>query len=56
MKTNIKTVAVILAASSIVFLNSCKKEDESVSKPIIDLLELGLNDSHLAYIGGDLHI
>jgi hypothetical protein len=59
MKTTIKTMAVIFAATSMVFFNSCKKE-ETPAKPVINILELGEGDGHgndhTAVIGGDLHI
>jgi hypothetical protein len=36
-------------------LNACKK-DEVISKPEIDLTELGYENSKIGYTGSDLHI
>ena len=56
MNTKIKTMAVILAAISMFFFNSCKKDEDTVAKPAITVLEVGLGNSHVAYAGADLHI
>lgn len=56
MNTKIKTIAVILAALVIIFLNSCKKDDELVAKPVISEIELGMGNSHIGVIGSDLHV
>lgn len=55
MKTRIKTLALILIATSMLFFTSCEKDDY-LPKPVISSLELGLADSHIAYVGADLHI
>ncbi|MBN2634723.1 MAG: DUF4625 domain-containing protein [Prolixibacteraceae bacterium] len=55
MKKTIKTILLLFVAATLVFFTSCEKDDE-VAKPIIALTELGLSDSHVAYIGADLHI
>jgi len=35
---------------------SCEKDEVELPKPTINGLELGIGDSHVAYIGSDLHI
>jgi len=52
---NPRVLFIALTFATSLFLASCDKEEE-VAKPIIDLQELGLSDSHVAYIGSDLHI
>jgi hypothetical protein len=49
-------MVIILAATSIVFFNSCKKDkdDEVVPKPVISELEVGTRNSHLGVIGSDM--
>lgn len=38
-------------------LTSCSKDEETaLAKPVINLMEVGLGNSHVAYIGADLHI
>ncbi len=56
MNTKIKTIAAILLVTSIVFFNSCKKDDETIPKPVVDLTELGYENSKIGYAGTDLHI
>ena len=59
MNTKIKTIAVILAATSMVFFNACKKE-EIPAKPVITIMEIGEGDTHgndhTATIGGEMHV
>ena len=55
MKTTIKTFAFLFTTTSLLFFTSCEKDDE-VPKPVINIWELGLGDSHVAWIGADLHI
>jgi len=55
MKTAIKTIAILFIAASMLYLTSCEKDD-AVAKPVINILELGIGNSHVAYIGADLHI
>jgi hypothetical protein len=50
-----KTILLLFVAATLVFFTSCEKDDD-VAKPVINVLELGLADSHVAYIGADLHI
>jgi hypothetical protein len=54
MKSKMKIIAIILIGG-IFFLNACKK-DEVISKPEIDLTELGYENSKIGYTGSDLHI
>jgi hypothetical protein len=55
MRTTFKTITLLFIATSTLFFTSCEKDDD-VAKPVINILELGLGDSHVAYIGADLHI
>ncbi len=51
-----KHIGLIAIAFTIgLFFPSCENEDE-VTKPEIDLLELGIENGRVAYIGADLHI
>ncbi|PKP52431.1 MAG: hypothetical protein CVT92_08990 [Bacteroidetes bacterium HGW-Bacteroidetes-1] len=45
----------LLIATLVISFSSCKK-DETVSKPQINLTELGYENSGIAYAGNDLHI
>lgn len=56
MNTKIKTMAAILAATSIIFFNSCDDDDDSGAKPEIQLNEVGLENSKIGVIGSDLHV
>ncbi len=51
---NTKTFFIAALLSTGLFLISCN--EEGVNRPVISDLELGLNNSHVAYIGADLHI
>jgi len=53
MKTKIRAMAAILAAASIVIFYSCEKD---VPKPVVNLTELGYENSKTGYAGSDLHI
>ena len=53
-KNNLYTIWLILFG--LVLIASCKKEDETVSKPVISQFELGLENSKTGYVGADLHI
>lgn len=54
MNTN-KLFSVLIALMFALMFLSCQKEKE-VAKPVVTAFELGLNNSGLAYIGGDIHI
>ncbi len=56
MNTKIKTMAVVLAASSMVLFTSCDKDDEVISKPVISGVELGTSNGHIGIVGSDLHV
>lgn len=58
MNTKFKTMAAILAVTSIISLYSCDDDDNdnSVSAPQIDLSEVGLDNSKVAVIGSDMHL
>ncbi len=55
MKLKLKLVAASIAVLGVLGLNSCKEEAET-AKPVITLIELGLGNNHIGYIGADLHI
>lgn len=56
MKTKIKTMALVFAAASTLFIISCQKDEETTAKPAITLTELGYDNSKIGYSGSDLHI
>lgn len=54
MKTRVlKIVAVI---TSLMLFTSCEDDEVEISKPVIGELELGIDNSHIAYIGSDMHM
>jgi len=56
MNSKLKTFALFLLVVATPLFTSCEDDEDNFEKPVISELELGLDDSHLAYIGGDLHI
>lgn len=50
-----KTLTLLLTIAMMALLASCEK-DADTAKPVTNDMEIGLNDSHTAYIGSDLHI
>jgi len=52
---NKKTLLPLIAFTSLLFFASCDKDDK-IAKPVIKNLEIGIGDSHIAYIGSDLHV
>ncbi len=56
MNTKIKATTFAIALLGLVVFNSCKKEEESIAKPQITLTEVGLENSHIGYIGSDFHL
>jgi len=56
MKNKIKymKVVVLLGVSVMMLATACKKEDNN--PPVISNFEVGLSNSHIAYVGADLHI
>lgn len=56
MNTKFKTLAVFFTVALMAVFTSCDKDDNAYPKPTIGALELGIGNSHLAYIGADLHI
>ncbi len=56
MLNKIKTIAIAIAAASLIFFTSCDDDDDNASKPQIYNLELGLNNTQIGVIGSDLHI
>ena len=55
MRTKIKTIAFFLTATMLLFFSSCE-DDDDVPEPIINNMEIGISNSHIAYIGSDLHL
>ncbi len=56
MNKLIKTMAVIFTATSFFFFTSCNKDDNTNPKPVVNLTELGYENSKIGYAGSDLHI
>ncbi len=57
MNLKMKSISFFLAITIMAILSSCDNDDDDVvPKPTISGLELGYGDSHVAYIGADLHI
>jgi len=54
MKRNLILTSIFLFAISLIF--SCKKNDDDNQKPVVTGLEIGLDDSHEAHRGGDIHL
>lgn len=55
MNLKFRTLPVFFAIAIMALFTACE-DDDNVAKPVIDLHELGLDNSHMAYIGSDLHI
>lgn len=55
MKTTLKNIAIGLMLSFTGLFWSCE-DDDSVSKPVITDLEIGIDNSRTAYVGSDLHV
>ncbi|MEZ4906345.1 MAG: DUF4625 domain-containing protein [Saprospiraceae bacterium] len=53
MNTKFKILSIILSLAVITFFSSC---GEDINKPEINDLEVGLDNSLVAYIGADLHV
>ncbi len=53
---NTRVFLIVIAFAAGLFFTSCEKDDDVAPKPIINNLELGIGNSHVAYIGADLHI
>ncbi|MAX82333.1 MAG: hypothetical protein CL843_19415 [Crocinitomicaceae bacterium] len=60
MSTKFRTFAFIFTVFIMGTLASCSKDDDDdsdvISKPKITDLEVGISDSHVGYIGSDLHL
>ncbi|MCB0629984.1 MAG: DUF4625 domain-containing protein [Saprospiraceae bacterium] len=54
MKTRIYLF--VIAVTIGLFITSCEKDEVTTPKPEIDNFELGIGNSHIAYVGSDLHI
>lgn len=51
-----RVLLIAIAFTAILFFTSCEKADESIPKPVINLTELGYDNSKIAFAGTDLHI
>lgn len=56
MNAKFKLLAVFFTVAVMAVFTSCDKDNDVVPKPTISKLELGLENSKVAYIGSDLHI
>lgn len=56
MNLKLNPFVFFMAIASMTMLASCEKDDDSYSTPVISDLELGTDDSHIAYPGEELHI
>lgn len=56
MNLNFRIFLTVFSIAIIVGFSSCDKDDDVISKPVISGLELGIDNSHVTYIGADLHI
>ncbi len=55
MKINFKYLTIIAFLS--IYLQSCSDDDEiSYAAPVISEIEVGIGNSHIGYVGSDLHI
>ncbi len=56
MKTNFKFLAI--GAFLGLFLHSCSSDDDGLSyeAPVISNIEVGIGNSHIGYVGSDLHV
>ena len=55
MKKTIKIISLLFVAATLAFFTSCEKDDD-IAKPVISDLKVGISDSHIAYVGADLHL
>lgn len=51
-----KVLLFSMALTAVLFFTACDDSDDPVPAPTISNLEVGLDDSHSAYIGADLHV
>lgn len=54
MKKNVLQLSVIIAAG--IFFTACEDNEVKIAAPLISDLEVGASDSHIGYIGSDLHL
>ena len=58
-KVAFKSLPLMFAIAVLVSVTSCSKDDEEevvLSAPTISNLEVGIDDSHVGYVGDDLHL
>lgn len=55
-KNRILNIASIVIVIAMFAFTSCEKQKKNTPKPIVKNLELGIKNSHEAYIGADIHI
>ena len=51
-----RTILTALITASLLIFTACEKDDDASSKPTIGEMELGIGNSHVAYIGANLHV
>jgi len=56
MNTHFRTLAVLFTVVIMALFTSCENDNDTSQKPTIGEIELGIGNSHTAYIGADLHI
>lgn len=56
MKTQIRINTTMVLIIFLLVITSCEKDEAKINKPVIDLHEVGIGNSHTAYIGSDLHL
>lgn len=56
MNTKNKFLAVVFSMALMAMVSSCNKDDDAIPKPVISNLEVGIDNSHVAYAGADLHL
>lgn len=53
---NTKDFLIAISFATGLLYTSCKKNDSPIPKPVVNLIELGYQNSKIAYAGTDLHI
>ena len=56
MNTKNITLAILMAITNLLFLSACHTDEEAFAKPIINLTEVGIENSTVGYPGSDFHL
>lgn len=56
MNTKIKFLTLGFSIALMAIVSSCNNDEDTIPKPVISNLEVGLSNSHVAYAGADLHL